>query len=58
MPDKDMTVMVKTLIDQNKAMVETMKTQSNKREIPGPSNFEGSGKKIKITWNTATKFKK
>ena len=36
MPDKDMAVMVKTLTEQNKAM---MKTQSDKNEIPGPSNF-------------------
>ena len=30
MPDKDITVMVKTLTEQNKAMIEMMKTQSDK----------------------------
>ena len=34
-----MAVMVKTLTEQNKAMIEMMKTQSDKNEIPGPSNF-------------------
>ena len=39
MPDKDMTVMVKTLTDQNKVMIERMKTLSDKNEPPDPSNF-------------------
>ena len=34
-----MVVMVKTLMEQNKAMVEMMKTQSDKNKIPDPSNF-------------------
>ena len=38
MPDKDMAVM-KTLTEQNKAMIEMMKTQSYKTEIISPSNF-------------------
>ena len=46
-----MAVMVKTLTDQNKAMMEIMKTLSDKSETPGPSNF------AKMTSrNTATKF--
>ena len=39
MPDKDMTVMVKTLIEQNKAKIETVKTHSDKNEITGPSTW-------------------
>ena len=31
--------MVKILIEQNKTMTEMNKTQSDKREIPGPSNL-------------------
>ena len=39
MPDNDMTVMVKTLTDQSKAMIKMMKTESDKNKTPGPSNF-------------------
>ena len=34
-----MAVIRKTLTEQNKAMIEMMKTQYNKNEIPRPSNF-------------------
>ena len=56
MPDKDMAVMVKTLIEQNKTMIEIMKTQSDKNETPCPSNFakppaemQQQSSKIKVT---------
>ena len=41
MPDKDNAVLVKTVIKQNKAMLEMMKTQSDKSEFPGPSILAG-----------------
>ena len=34
-----MAVMVKTLTEQNEAMIGMIKTQSGKNQIPGPSNF-------------------
>ena len=39
MTGKDMAAMVKTLTEQNKAMIEMMKTQSDKNVIPRTSNF-------------------
>ena len=36
---KDMAEMLKTLIEQNKAGIEMMKTQSHKNKIPGLSNL-------------------
>ena len=47
-----MAVMVKTLTDQNKAMLEMMKTWSYKNETPGPPNFAKNA-----SWNTQTKLK-
>ena len=53
-----MAVMVKILTEKNKTMIEMMKTQSDKNEIPGPSNFVKRPAEIqqqisKIKW---TKF--
>ena len=39
MPDKDMAVIVKTLTDQNKAIIEMMKTESGKDKTSDPYNF-------------------
>ena len=39
MSDENMADMMKTLIEQNEAMIETMKNQSDKNEISGPSNL-------------------
>ena len=39
MPDKNIAAMVQTLTEQNKVMIEIMKTQSDKNETPSPSNF-------------------
>ena len=39
MPDKDMADMVKTLIEQNKAMMKIIKSQYDMNETPGPSNL-------------------
>ena len=52
-----MAVMVKVLIEQNEAMIQITKTQSDKSEILGPSNLarrqaaiqEKSSKIIKVT---------
>ena len=39
MPNKDMAVMVKTLIEQYKYMIGMIKTRSDKCDIPGSSNL-------------------
>ena len=39
MPDKDMTDMVKSLIEQNKAVIEMIKFQYDMNETQGPSNL-------------------
>ena len=39
MPDKDMAAMVKSLIEQNKAVMEIIKFQYDINETPGPSNL-------------------
>ena len=64
MTGKDMAAMVKTLTEQNKAMIEMMKTQSDKNEIPGPFNFtkrkggiQQQSPKIKVTKFNSSYFK-
>ena len=56
MPDNDMAEMMKTLIEQNKAMLEMMKNESEKDETPDPSNLakrpaeiQQRSSKIKVT---------
>ena len=44
MPGKDMAVMVKTLTEQNKTVIEMMKTRSDRNKIPAPSKFVESNK--------------
>ena len=39
MPDTDMAHMMKSLIEQNKAVMETIKFQYDINETPGPSNL-------------------
>ena len=39
MPDKDMADMVKSIIDQNKAVMELIEFQYDINENPGPSNL-------------------
>ena len=39
MPDEDIADMVKSLIEQNKAVMEMIKFQYDINETPGPSNF-------------------
>ena len=51
MPDKDMVTMVKSLIEQDKAVMETIKFQYDINETPGPSNLAKRPSK-----NPATKF--
>ena len=51
MPDEDIAAMVKSLIEQNKAVMEMIKFQYDINETPGPSNLAKRPSK-----NPATKF--
>ena len=48
MLDKDMSEMLKTLIEQNKAIIEIMKTQYVKNKTPGHSNLASSQRLTKF----------
>ena len=59
-----MSKMLKILIEQNKAMIVMMKTQSDKNETPGPSNLakrpaeiQQRCSKIKVTKLNGSYFK-
>ena len=54
-----MAEIVKTLIEQNKAMMETMETRSDKNETSGPSNLTKRPAEIQqqISKIKVTKFK-
>ena len=64
MPDKDMADMVKLIIEQNKAIVGIIKSQSDINETPGPSNLskrpaeiQQQKSKIKVTKFNDSYFK-